>query len=797
MNDLRYALRIFLKSPGFTLVAVLALALGIGANTAIFTVVDGVLLRPLPYPNPERIVMLDRLYQGNVIGGAISAAKYRFWKEQSRSFESAAAFDIFGSGVNLTGAGETERVASARVSSEFFRVLGVEPVLGRSFTEDEDGPGGPCVAVITSRLWHQRFGGDTAIASRAVTMNGEPCVITGVLPSSFRFRVDADIFTPMRIAGMPRNRDNPYNMLARLKPGVTLDAARAELQTVFARFAAANGDLVERGEVGIHVESYLDRMVGDVRPSLWVLMGAVGLVLLIACANVANLLLSRATGRVKEMAVRTALGASRLRLARQLMVESVVLALVGGGCGVLLAVWGVPVLLRLAPGDLPRSGDIAVDLRVIAFSLLLSGLTGLIFGVAPALRSSRVGSNPGSGRIQTRGLLIASEVALSLVLLVGAALLMRSFVALRSVSPGFDSHGVVAFRMSPGPGYSTTGRLWDLERQALERIRAIPGIDEAGTGMSVPLEPWPDFPTEILGRPERTIVEPKYLSVSPGFFPTFAIPLVRGRVFTEKDTTSSTPVAMINQTMARKVFKDRNPLGERVLIGAPGDALTDSPRVIIGVIGDVHESSLDRPPDMAVFVPRSQVPNGLTDLANHVLPMSWVVRTKLPISQVADAVRKAVLAVDARQPLSNMRTMDWVISSAVARQQFNLLLMGVFAGIALLLAAVGIYGVVSYQVGQRARELGIRVALGATRGQILRVVVGQGLKPIAAGLVAGLIATLGLTRLIQALLYQVSPRDPWTIAAISAMLAAVACLACYLPARRATKIDPIAALRCE
>jgi putative ABC transport system permease protein len=797
MNDLRYALRIFLKSPGFTLVAVLALALGLGANTAIFTVVDGVLLRPLPYPHPERIVMLDRLYQGNVIGGAMSAAKYRFWKEQSRSLEYAAAFDVFGSGVNLTGAGETERVASARVSSEFFRVLGVEPVLGRSFTEDEDGPGGPCVAVITSRLWHQRFGSDIAIAGRAVTMNGEPCIITGVLPSSFRFRLNADIFTPMRVAGMPRDHDNLLFMFGRLKPGVTLDAARAEMQTVFARFAMANADLVERGEVGIQVGSYLDRIVGDVRPSLWVLMGAVGLVLLIACANVANLLLSRATGRVKEMAVRTALGASRLRLARQLMAENVVLALVGGSCGVLLAVWGVPVLLRFAPGDLPRSGDIAVDLRVITFSVLLSGLTGLIFGFAPALRSSRIGPNPGSGRIRTRGLLIAAEVALSLVLLAGAALLMRSFVTLRNVSPGFDSHGVIAFRMSPGPDYSTTARLWDFERQALERIRAIPGVEAAATGMSVPLEPWPDFPTEILGRPERTIVEPKYLSVSTGFFSLFGIPMVRGRMFSETDTTSSAPVAMINQAMERQVFKDRNPLGERIRIDALGTGLSDSPRVIVGVIADVRESRLDTPPDMAVFVPRSQVPNGLTDLANHVLPMSWVVRTNLPMSQASDAVRKAVMAVDARQPLSDMRTMDWVISSAVARQQFNLLLMGVFAAIALLLAAVGIYGVVSYQVGQRARELGIRVALGATRGQILRVVVGQGLKPIAAGLLVGLIATLALTRLIQALLYHVSPRDPWTIAAISAVLAAVACLACYVPARRATKIDPIAALRCE
>ena len=582
---------------------------------------------------------------------------------------------------------------------------------------------------------------------------------------------------------------------------MTLSAARADLQTVFARFAAENPDLVEHGEIGIYIAPYLDDIVGDVRGSLWILMGAVGLVLLIACANVANLLLSRAAGRAREMAVRSALGASRGQLVRQLLIESVMLAIAGGGCGILLAYWSVPALLRFAPGNLPRAAEIAVDARVAMFALLLSVLTGIVFGVAPALRSSgvalteplregRAGSS--APRARSRNILIAAEVALSVVLLAGAGLLIRSFAALRGVSLGYETHNILAFRTSPGPKYATTAPLWEFERRALEQLRALPGVDAAATTMSVPLEPWPDFNAEIPGQAQPISFEPKYLSVSPDFFRAFGVAVHRGRPFSDRDTHSSTPVAMINETLARRFFKDRNPIGELIAVTQP---VKDLPRVIVGVVGEMRESIPANPADVTLFIPRSQVPDSVTELLNHVLPMSFVVRARVPSAQLVEAIRKTVLSVDPQQPLSAARGMDQVAATGVARQQFNVMLMGIFAAIAMLLAAVGIYGVVSYQVGQRTREIGVRTALGATHGDILRLVIGQGMMPVAGGIVAGLVAALALTRLMQSLLYEVSPRDPFTMIAIPLLLAAAAGAACYFPARRAAKIDPMTALR--
>ena len=800
MSDLRLAARTFARSPGFTLSALVALALGIGANTAIFTVIDGVLLRPLPYPHAERIVVVNRLYKGDSYGG-VSAAKYRFWKEHSRSFEAAAAVDIFGSGANLSEGNETERVASTRVSQDYFRVFGVSPALGRTFTAEEDRPGGSCVAVITDRLLRARLGPDSPILGRRLTINGEPCAVIGVVPVIDR--PVADIYTPMGIEGEARNRENPFNMIARLKPGVTLEHARAELATVFASFKAANPDLIEDNEVGIHLTRYLDFVVGDIRPSLWLLMGAVALVLLIACANVANLLLASATGRAKEMAVRATLGATRRRLVRQLIAECLLLAAAGGVLGVLLAYFSVPVLLQLTPNHLPRAEDIAVDPRIAAFALLLSGVTALLFGLAPALQSSRIDliqslkggkASAGAVPVRARSVLIAAQVALSAVLLAGAGLLMRSFIALRNVSLGFDPHGVVVFRMSPGPRYSTTARLWEFEKQALERIRALAGVEAAATAMSVPLEPIPDFSAEILGGPERIFLDPKYLSISPDFFRTLRIPLLRGRLFTENDNASSARVAIINQALARRAFHHGDPLGKQIVIDAVGSARADGPRQIVGVVGDVRETGPDAAPGISVFGPRSQAPDAVTDIANHVLPMAWVIRANSPSERLASEVKRAVLATDA---LSAYHAMDFVVSERIARHQFNLALMSIFAVIALLLAAIGIHGVVSYQVARRARELGIRIALGATRGHIFRIVIRQAMIPVAAGLGAGIVSSLALTRLIESMLFGVSARDPRTMAAIPLVLSAIALVSCILPAHRAAKIDPIVTLRAE
>lgn len=803
MSDLRHAARTLARSPGFTISALLALALGIGANTAIFTVIDGVLLLPLPYPHAERIVVVNRLYKGDWYGG-VSAAKYRFWKEHSRSFEAAAAVDMFGSGVNLAEPNETERVASTRVSPEYFRVFGIHPRFGRTFTVEEDRARGPCVAVITDRLLRMRLGNDSAILGRRLIMNGEPCIVIGIVPVIDR--PVADIYTPMRIDGEPRNRENPFNMIARLKPGISLDQARAELATVFTGFKAANPDLIDENEVGIHLTRYLDFIVGDIRPSLWLLMGAVALVLLIACANVANLLLASATGRAKEMAVRAALGATRRRLVRQLITESLLIAIAGGVLGVLLAYFSVPVLLQFAPNRLPRPEDIAVDLRVAVFAMLLSGVTALLFGLAPALRSSRIDLNQslkegkasaGAVPVRARSVLIAAEVALCVMLLAGAGLLMRSFIALRDVSLGFDPHGVVVFRMSPGPRYGSTARLWEFERQALERVRAVVGVEAAATAMSVPLEPIPDFSVEILGHPERTFLDAKYLTASPDLFRILRIPLLRGRLFTENDRPSTARVAIINEALARQAFPDRDPLGEKIVIDAVGSARADGPRQIVGVVGDMRETGPDKPPEISVFVPRSQVPDAVTDIANHILPMAWVIRANSPSERIASAVKRAVLAIDAQQPISAYHAMDFVVSERMARHEFNLVLMSIFAAIAVLLAAIGIHGVVSYQVARRVRELGIRIALGATRADILRLVIRQAMIPVAVGVGAGMASALAVTRLIESMLFAVSARDPRTMAAIPLIVSAIALLGCIVPARRAAKIDPIIALRSE
>jgi predicted permease len=807
MSDLRYAIRNLRAAPGFTAVALLTLGLGIGINVSIFSVADGVLLRPLPYPNPDRIVLLDRQFKGNVVGPSITAEQFRFWSG-AKSFEAVEGHVVSGSGVNFaSGSGQPERLSSISVTAGFFRVLGVEPMLGRGFTEEEDPAGGPCVAVVTHGFWTQRFASDPGAAGRPIRLNGEACTVTGVLPPTFRFHVNADVFTPLRLTNAPRDNNHSYHMLARLRPGVSIEQAREELKGVFDRFAAVNPDLVNGGEIGIRATRYLDWMVGDVRPAMGILMGAVGLVLLIACANVANLLLSRATGRSRELAVRAALGASRGRLTRQLMVESIVLGLAGGLAGLEIANWSVPVLLRLAPADLPRAADIAVDWRTFAFSLVLALLTGMLSGLFPALRSSRADLNQalkegsrssgGAARNRARGTLLAVEVALSVMLLAGAGLLIRSFVALRNVSLGFEPKGVATLRMSPNPRYSTTARMWDLERRALERMRAIPGVDSVSTASCLPLDPCSDLPTEIVGVAESEF-EPQFRTVSPDYFAALSIPVLRGRAFTERDTASGTSVVVINQAVARRMFKNREPLGQRLLIGkGMGAIYSEPPRVVIGVVGDVRETAPDLPAELTVFVPRAQVPDSFTDLANRVMPMALAVRSKLPTLQIADQAAAVMRSLDAQQAVSAAQPLEASVAGSVAQRRFALVLMAAFAGIAMLLAAVGVYGVVSYQVSLRSRELGIRVALGASRSEILRMVIGQGMRPVALGLAAGLAGALALTRLLNSLLYDVSPRDPWTLSSIVVLLAMVAGVACSAPARRAARVDPMEALRHE
>ena len=813
-DDLRFSLRVFAQSPGFSLTAVITLALGLGAATTMFTVVNSVLLRPLPYPHPERVLRVGSVYQGGIDYGVTRAAQYRFLQRQAQSFESLEANDVVPAGANLSGGSEPEQVASEFVSADFFRVLGVTPTLGRSFTPEEDLPGSACVVVLTDGLWRRRYNGDRSLIGGTmlggtITVNGERCSVAGILPPEFRFHLNAEMYMPIRIAAAPRDLGHYYGLLARLKPGVTVEQARSEVQTLFSRFKAAHGDLIDEGEIGLHAGRYQDAILADVRAGLWILLAAVSFLLLIACVNVANLLLSRAAGRTREMAVRAVLGAGRLRLARQLITEGIVLAFAGGVGGVLLATLGIPALLRLSPSGLPRATDIAVDPGVVTFAFLLSAVTVLVFGIAPAMFASRVDLNvalkSGGNRSATSGggsfarsCFIGTEVALSVVLLTGAVLLMRSFVGLERVAPGFDPAHVLAFKLSVPAGYSNTSRMWEFERDVLVHLNAVPGVDGAASAICLPLEIGPDMPSAIVGTSPPALVNPAYRPVSPDYFRVLSIPVVRGRAFADSDSLNSPAVAIINASFAREVFPGRDPIGQRLQLGAGlGPEYADSPRVIVGVSGDVRETNLEKPAGITVFIPRAQIPNAETALINRVLPMSWAVRTKIAPAQLAGPVRRALLSVDPQQPAAGMRTMEQAVFIAVARQRFTVLLMTIFAALATILAAVGIFGVVSYKLRQHERELGIRLALGATPRALVRMVTLREIRPIVAGVLAGVIASIALARLIRSLLFETSPNDPVTLAASALALGVLAGLGCYLPARRASLADPMQILRDE
>jgi predicted permease len=617
------------------------------------------------------------------------------------------------------------------------------------------------------------------------------------------------MFMPLRVPAVPRDLGHYYGLLVRLKPDVTLVQARAELPTLFSQFKFAHGDLIDDGEIGFEAGQFRDALLGDVRPALWLLFGAVLFLLLIACVNVAHLQITRAASRTKEMALRAALGAGRLRLARQLVAESCLLALAGAVCGLLFAYIGVPLLLHLSHSGLPRATDISVNLDVVAFAIVMSVLTVLLFGVVPALSASRVDVNAALkaashcatphkiGRLG-RDLLIGTEVALSLILLTGAVLLMRSFVALERIDPGFDARNVLMFRMSIPPRYTTTSRMWDFENEILARLDALPGVVAAASATSLPLEAGPDMPGILLGRSKSVAISPAYRPISPDYFHVLGIPIVRGRSFTGSDTTKSPPVAIINAALARQAFPGRDPVGQRLQLGTGlGAEYSDAPRIIVGVVGDVRETALGEPAAITVFIPRAQIPDALTPAMNRVLPMSWVIQTKIPPAQLTSAIRHAILAVDPEQPIADFSTMEQVMAEAVDRQRFTLVLMTVFASLAMVVAAVGIYGVVGFQMRQRERELGIRLALGALPRSLTGMVTLQGLRPITVGMLAGMLASLALARAIRSLLFDTSPTDPLSLAASAVVLAALACLSCYWPARRALLTDPLQVLREE
>ena len=819
LADLRHALRVFRKSFAFTAIAVAALALGIGANTAIFSVINKVLLQPLPYPQPDRIMQIARGFPGGT-NGSTSIPKFNTWKKNG-VFEAMAAYDFQGPGMSVGGSDHPEQVKGIHVSSEFFRVFGVSPVLGRTFTAGEDMPNGPKVAVISYQLFKRRLGGDLRLVGAPILISGEPTTVVGVLPPAFRSDPPADIFIPLQADPNSTNQGHYLSVAGRLKLGVTLKAARAEMKIVGERFRQENPKWMDKTET-VAVIPLQEAEVGDVKLPLMILLGAVGFVLLIACANVANLQLARASTRQREMAIRTAMGANRLRIVRQLLTESVILALAGGVIGFLLGAWGVRVLLAIAPGDLPRVNDglqgaaavSALDWRVLGFTLAIAFATGILFGLFPAVHVSRLDVNSalkdtsgraGTGRHQNRarGFLVVSEIALAVILLVGAALMIRTFASLRAVNPGFDPHNILTLQTSLSGGrYDTTAKVENLVRQMTPRLEGLPGVESAAIAIMLPIEGGIDLPFNIAGKPPAKGSlyngDEQWRSVSSHYFAAFKIPLLRGRRFDEHDSGASARVVIINEAMAKKYWPNDDPIGRSVTIGRGlGPEFEEPAREIVGIVGNVRENGLTDARQSVMYVPAGQVTDGLTQLANKVLPMSWVVRTSMEPTAVTSAIQHEFLAVDGQMAVSKVRTMEQVISDSTARQNFNMLLLTIFAGTALLLAALGIYGLMSYSVQQRTQEIGIRVALGASGGDMLRMVVRHGLLLAGIGLGAGLAAAFGLTRLLSSLLFGVKTYDPMAFGAVVVTLAAVAWVAIYIPARRATRIDPLVALRYE
>lgn len=809
LQDLKFSFRTLRRTPSVTLLALSALVLGIGANAALFTVVNAVLLRPLNYPEPNRLLELHRQYPGGT-GWAISATKFLFWERENHSFESLGASDVMSSGLNLTGSGEPERLQGLRVTSGWFRALRVSPLIGRAFTAGEDSPGAGQYAVLSYGLWKRRFAGVPGIVGRSITLSGKTYTVLGVMPSDFRFSPQSDLWVPMQLKMDPEDLSNMYRVLGRLKDGVSAQQANADLAIVRMRMKQQLPKHIEDNEQ-IGTTPYLELVVGDVRPTLLVLMGAVGFVLLIACANVANLLLARSAARRKELAVRVALGAGNWQIARQALTESLLLSFVATALGLLLAWVGLPMLLHFAPANLPRLAEVGLDRRVLVFAAAAAVLTGLLFGLAPLVQALRANANEalreGTGRgtgsasaLRVRNALVVGEVAISLVLLIGAGLLIDTFVRLRLVSPGFDPRNVVTMQMSiDGTRYGTTSAVASMYDRTIQRLESVPGVESAATVTSLPLELGPDFGFAVDGRKKHAQGDldgdAQWRSVTAHYFDVMRMPLIRGRAFNERDGAGSPAVVVINETLAREVFPHENPIGAHIKMGQP--VIANWNAEIVGIVADSHDEGLDSKPPGMTFTPASQTPEMLTGLVSRLLPANYVLRVSGNPMTTGNLARRELMSLDSQQPVSEPKLMSAIVSGSIARQQFNMLLLGLFAGLALLLGAIGLYGVISYSVIQRTREMGIRSALGAGRGELIKMVLAQGLKLTGAGLGVGLIAAFLLTRYLQSLLFGVKPLDVTVFAGVCAVLATVAIAASYIPARRAARIDPIVALRDE
>jgi putative ABC transport system permease protein len=817
LRNVRYALRALAKSPGFAAVAILTLALGIGANAAIFSVVNSVLLQPLSYPEPDRLVELEGTSpQGNF--DATSIPKFNAWHEQTQVFDSVAAYDFSGPGINLTGGDRPEQLKGIRVSKDYFRVFGAPMALGRTFSAEEDRPGGPAVAVISNGLWRSRYGSDPGIISRTIELGGEPYSVIGVLGPTFTSDPPSDIWLPLKPDPDSIDQGHYLRGTARLKPGVTVAQAQAAMKLAAEQFKRKfPSPLVLGPKDSFTAVPLRDRVIGDSRRGLLLLFGAVGFVLLIACANVANLLLARATIRRREIAIRSAMGAGRSRIIWQLLTESLLLSVAGGILGLVLGYFGLHWLLAINPGDIPRIGEhgegVTMDWRVLLFTFGAAVLTGLIFGLVPALTASRSdlsnilresGSRTGSGvrHNKARSILVVTEMALALVLLVGAALLIRTFAALRGVNPGFDASHVLTLQMSlVGQRFTKAAAVEQLERDGRWRVESLPGVAAAALTCCLPLEGGYGLPFNIEGQTPKDDSDGPgagWTTVSPGFFDVLRMPMVHGRAFTDQDGGSAPRVVIVNEALAKKFFPKRDALNSRITIGkGVGPEFEEPPREIVGIVGDVHNSSLSDPPDPMMYVPYGQVNDGVIALNNGIGAAQWIVRTKLQPFSLSTDIQRELREASGGLPVAHIRSMQQIVSESTAQSDFYMTLLTIFAGVALLLAAIGVYGLMAYSVQQRTQEIGVRMALGANPTQVRRMVVWQGMKLALVGVVLGVGSALALARLMSSLLFGVKPWDPATIILVAAVLSAVTLLATYLPARRASHVDPMVALRYE
>ena len=814
-HDVRFAVRSLLKAPAFTVVAILVIAVGIGANTAVFSVINTVLLKPLTYPDPQTLVHLMNTGDQGSFPGA-NVPKFNIWRQQTGIFHQVAAYDSGGAGLNLTGNDRPEQVQGVHVSADYFSILGAPVIAGRTFTAAEDSPHGRNVVVLSYGLWNRRFGADRSIIGRNIQLNGQPYQVVGVIGRQFVTDNPADLWLPFQFELTSPDQAHYFGVIARLKSGVTLPMANAQLKLAADQYRSTYPGTLGPNS-GFGVVLWQELMVRDTRSSLYVLLGAVGLVLLIACANVANLLLIRATARKRELATRSALGAGRWHIIRQLLTESLVISVTGGILGLILGFAGVRFLLAINPGSIPRIGEdgsaVTVDSHVLLFTLGISVLTGILFGLVPAISASRKNLaailNESSNRAgvgfrsgKVRSVLVVSEMALALVLVIGAALLIRTFMKLQSVDPGFDTHNVLTMAMSiSGDRFLKTSGVAQVIHDGTERINAVPGVTTAAAACCLPLQGGFGLPFNIVGRANGDNPNTGgagYFPVSWSYFDVFKVPILRGRNFTDRDNGSAPGVVIINEAMARQFWPKADPLNDRVVIGpGMGPVFAEPPRQVIGVVGNTRDGGLNQDPGPTMYIPVAQMPDKVTELNSRIAPLWWIVRTRMEPHTLTAAVTNAIREATGGLPVAHIRTMDEIVVLTTSRERFNMLLLTVFGASALLMAAIGIYGLMAYSVQQRTQELGVRMALGAQAGNIRNMVIRQGMLLAAIGLVIGIGGAFWLTKFLTGLLFGVKTWDPLAFILTPILLSAVALLAVWLPARKATRVDPMSALRFE